>query len=74
MITSEQTFIVHAVNTEQENALKAFLKALGIKFETTTSKSPYNKEFVDMVLQAEEGVKKGKGRKVSSEEFDNLWK
>ena len=73
MITSEQTFIVHAVNVEQENALKAFLKTLGIKFEIT-SKSPYNKEFVDMVLQAEESIKKGNGKKVSSEEFDNIWK
>ena len=30
-------------------------------------------DFVNMVLQAEDGIKNGKGKKVSSEEFDNLW-
>ena len=42
---------------------------------TQTSKERfYNKDFVNMVLQAESGIKRGKGKKVSSEEFDNLWK
>lgn len=72
-MNTEHTFIVHPVNTEQENALKAFFKALKIKFEVA-KESPYNKNFVDMVLDAEEGIKKGRGKKVSSEEFDNLWK
>jgi ATP-dependent phosphoenolpyruvate carboxykinase len=70
---SERTFIVHVTNVEQENALIAFFKALKINFEAT-GKSPYNKDFVDTVLQAEDSIKKGKGKKVSSEEFDNLWK
>ena len=69
-----EALIAHPVTGEQEDALKAFMQALRIRFETTTSKSPYNKEFVDMVLQAEDGIKKGKGKSVSSEEFDNLWK
>jgi hypothetical protein len=73
MVVNERTFIVHSVNAEQENVLKAFFKALKINFEEK-SESPYNKDFVDMVLQAEDGIKKGKGKKVSSEEFDNLWK
>lgn len=73
MIVNSQTFIVHAADAEQVNVLNAFFKALKIKFEVTEDK-PYNKGFVDMVLQAEAGIKKGKGKKVSSEEFDNLWK
>ena len=39
-----------------------------------SAETPYSKNFVDMVLQAEDGIKKGKGKKLSSEEFDNLWK
>ena len=73
MVVSERTFIVQAVDAEQEDVLTAFFNALKIKFEVTGER-PYNKEFVDMVLQAEDSIKKGKGKKVSSEEFDNLWK
>ena len=73
MVVNARTFIVHAVNNEQEDVLKAFFSALKIKFEVSGEK-PYNKEFVDMVLQAEDGIKKGKGKKISSEEFDNLWR
>jgi hypothetical protein len=64
---------VQAVNAEQENVLKAFFNALKIKFEVKGER-PYDKDFVDMVLQAEDGIINGKGKKVSSEEFDNLWK
>jgi hypothetical protein len=72
MVVNARTFIVQAVDAEQEDVLKAFFNALKIKFEVTGEK-PYNKEFVDMVLQADYGIQKGKGRRVSSEEFDNLW-
>ena len=66
-------FIAHPINSEQENVLKTLSKALKIKFEVTKRKT-YNKDFVDMVLQAEQGIKQGKGKRVTSEEFDNLWK
>ena len=72
-IENMNSFIVYPVNMEQENALKAFFRALKIKFEVT-KKSDYDKDFVDMVLQAEESIKNGKGKKVSSKEFDDLWK
>jgi len=73
MVVNAKTFIVQAVDAEQEDVLKAFFNALKIKFEVTGEK-PYNKEFVDMILQAEHGINKGKGKRISSEEFDNLWK
>jgi len=73
MVVNARTFIVQAVDAEQEDVIKAFFSALKIKFEVTGEK-PYNKEFVNMVLQAEDGIKKGRGKRVSSEEFDNLWK
>ena len=70
---TENIFIAHPANMEQENVLKVLFKALKIKFEVT-KEAPYNKDFVDMVLQAEESIKQGKGKKVTPEEFDNLWK
>ena len=73
MIVNPRTFIVHTTDIEQENVLEAFFNALKIKFEVTGER-PYNRNFVDMVLQAEDGIKRGKGKKVSSEEFDDLWK
>ena len=73
MVADTRTYIIHAVSIEQENVLNTLLNALKIKFEVTAEKT-YNKDFVSMVMQAEDGIKKGKGKKVSSEEFDNLWK
>jgi hypothetical protein len=57
----------------QIEAVKAIMKALKIKFEISTEK-PYNPEFVNMVLEAEQEIKQGKGLTVTSEGFDDLWK
>jgi len=73
MVVNSRTYIVHAADAEQEDVLEAFLRALKIKFEATGVRT-YNKDFVSMVLQADDSIKKGKGRKVTSQEFDNLWK
>jgi hypothetical protein len=56
----------------QINAIKAFMKALKIKFDIT--EKPYNVEFVNKILDAEKGIKEGKGLKATSQEFDDLWK
>jgi adenylate kinase family enzyme len=55
-------FIAYPQTAEQVNALQAVMQALKIKFEAT-EESRYNKDFVDMILQAEDGIKKGKGKK-----------
>lgn len=70
------TVIVHTDSEEKWKALKAFMKALNIQFEqpAATKGKPYKTEFVTMVLEAEKDIKKGKGTKVSSKEFDNLWR
>jgi hypothetical protein len=65
-------FIAHPETQEQINALKAFVKALKIKFEIM--EKPYDPEFVNMVMEADDEIKKGKGIKVTSSEFDELWK
>lgn len=64
-----ETIIAHPKNKEQLAALKAFIKALKIDFET--KKSPYNPEFVKNILQAKEDIKNGKGVKIA---FEDLWK
>jgi len=64
---------IHPLDLEQENVLKAFFKTFKIRFEVN-KETPYNKDFVNMVLQAENNIEQGLGKKVSSEEFDNLWK
>ncbi len=63
------TLIVHPDNEEQLTAVKAVLNALKITFEE--EESPYNPEFVKMILQAEEDIKNGKGVKIRTED---LWK
>jgi hypothetical protein len=63
----------HTQDPSQIEAVKAFMKALKIKFEISKEK-PYNPEFVNMVLEAEKEIKQGKGLKVTSKEFDSLWK
>lgn len=60
-------------DSSQIEAIKAVMKALKIKFEISKEK-PYNTEFVNMVIDAEKEIKNGKGLKVTSKGFDNLWK
>ena len=66
--------IAHPSSDDKFEALKAFMKALKIKFEIATTDKPYNPDFVDMVLDSEKEIKNGKGKKVSSKGFDALWK
>lgn len=54
----------------QLNAIKAFMKALKIKFEVK-KESPYNKKFVIKILQGQEEFKKGKSKAIKTAE---LWK
>lgn len=57
----------------QVEAIMAFMKALKIKFEISNDKS-YDSDFVNKILKAEQEIKHGKGLKVTSEGFDDLWK
>ena len=64
-------FIAHPSNDEQLNALKAFLKALKIKFEVTNLENSYKPEFVAKIKkrgcrrrasgQRQRGVTEGRG-------------
>lgn len=64
----------HTNDASQIEAIKAFMKALKIKFELSKEQSPYNSEFVKKIQQGDEDLKNGKGRTVTLEELDSLWK
>jgi len=66
--------IAYTDDTSQIEAIKAFMKALKIKFELSKENSPYNSEFVNKIKQGDEDLKNGKGRIVTLEELDSLCK
>ena len=71
---TQNIFIAHPATKEQVNALKAFVKALKIKFEITAAEKPYDQAFVDSILQGDEDFRGGKGKKMTLDELNGLWK
>lgn len=65
---TESTFIIHTATPEQESALKAFVKALKMKFEISKDKT-YNPEFIAKIRQSEKEIKLGKTVEVKKENF-----
>ena len=61
-------------DASQKEAIKAFMRALDIKFEFFKDSSTYDPEFVKKIQQGDKDLKNNKGRKVYIEELDNLWK
>lgn len=69
-----EAVLLHPKNKEQLAAIKAIAKALKIDFETKSDDSPYSPDFVKKIQQGDEDLKQGKGRTVTLEELDGLWK
>lgn len=69
-----EAITIHPKDKEQFTVIEAFLKALNIPFEKSKDKTPYNPEFVKKILQGDKDIKEGKGRKVTIEELNDLWK
>jgi hypothetical protein len=68
---NEQTILIaHPETNEQLSALKAVLKALKIKFETS-EKSPYDPEFVEKIRKSRKDFKEGKGTVMTLDELDS---
>lgn len=65
--------IVHPDSDDKFEALKAFMKALKIKFEIKKEKA-YNPEFVAKIEKSRKDFKNGKGRKITIDELNSLWK
>ncbi len=65
----------YTADNSQIDAIKAFMKALKIKFEVAKeTESPYNPEFVKKIKQADKEFAQGKGIKMSISEFKELCK
>jgi hypothetical protein len=65
------TIIIHTETQEQEDALKAFAKALKIKFEVA-KESPYNPDFVSKIERSKQDFEEGKFTKVEKKDLKNL--
>ena len=69
----KNTITIHTESIEQEDALKAFAKALKIKFEVA-KESPYDPEFVEKILKGDKDIAEGRGIKMTVEELKDLCK
>lgn len=69
----KNTITIHTESIEQEDALKAFAKALKIKFEVAKER-PYDPEFVEKILKGDKDIAEGKGIKMTVEELKALCK
>ena len=67
------TIIAHFTTSEQVTALKAFVKALKIKFEimNTPDEKPYDPTFVDMIEKGDKDFENGNFKVLKTED---LWK
>jgi hypothetical protein len=54
-------------------AIKAVMKALKIKFEVN-KEEPYNPEFVAKIKKGRQDYKDGKGKVMTMDELNALWK
>ena len=64
-----EIIIAHPESEEKLAALKAFMKALKIRFEE--EKSAYDPEFVEKIKRSDEDFKAGKFKAIKT---DDLWK
>lgn len=63
--------IIHTETREQENALKAFAKALKIKFEVA-KESPYNPEFVAKIEKSGQEFEEGNFTRIEKKDLKNF--
>ena len=68
-----ETLIVLPKTKKQLSAIKAVLKALDVSFRQENDRQ-YNSEFVAKIQQGDEDFKAGKGKKITIDELNSLWK
>jgi hypothetical protein len=68
-----ETLIVQPKSKKQLSAIKAFLKALDVSFKNI-EEGTYDQAFVEKILQGDEDFKAGKGKKMTIDELNSLWK
>lgn len=64
-------FIAHPQTNEQTSALKAFMKALNIKFEITQS-NPYNLEFLAKIKNSELQIAEGNFTDINKKDLQSF--
>lgn len=70
-MSTSNIIIARPVSKDKLESLKAFLKALKIKFEVANEET-YNEDFVKMILKGDDDIKNGKGKTIDN--IDDLWK
>ena len=68
---TDTIFIVQPTS-EQETALKAFIKALKIKFEVATNDNLYNPQFVSKIKKSKEDFEQGNFVRVKQKDLQNF--
>jgi len=71
IMKTEEVIIVHPQTIEQLNAIKAFMKALKIKFEISKEET-YNPEFVEKILESKKQIDEGKFTEVKAENLNSF--
>lgn len=78
---SDNTYIVHPETEEQENALKAFVVALKMKFEVAQEKDfavkdddakSYDPDFVVKVQESQQQAKEGKLTRIEKDKLKDF--
>jgi len=70
---TQNIIISHPKSIEQIDAIKAFMKALKIKFEVSkTKESPYNPEFVAKIQKSRKQHENGESIRVKQEDLQNF--
>ena len=65
----------HTENASQIEAIKAVIKAFKIKYSISNiGESPYDPDFVAMIRQGEQDLKKGKGIKMTLDDLEKVCK
>jgi hypothetical protein len=71
---AQNLFTIQTINSEQTNALIAFVKALKIKFEVKAIDDQYDSDFVAKIEKSRKDYKDGKGVEMSIDELRKLCK
>lgn len=67
----EEVYIIKPESKEQANALKAFVKALKMKFEVTKEK-PYDPEFIEKIKKSKKEYQEGKYTTVDKDNLESF--
>jgi len=68
------TLVIYTDNKYKLEAMMAVAKAMEVPFELEPEVENYDPEFVAKIERGREDMKTGRGRVISMEELDSLWK